>query len=55
MDSRIWCPLEAIIKPHAPTALTPIRSCLSARSVGPKIFVCPLVNRKSLVNKCEIN
>ena len=48
MDSRIWCPLEAISKPHAPTALTPIPSCSSAKSVGPKVFVGALVKRISL-------
>ena len=48
MVSRIWCPLEAISKPHAPTALTPILSCSPARSVGPKVFVGALVCRKSL-------
>jgi len=37
MDSRIWCPLEAISKPRPLTALTTIHSCSSARSVGPKV------------------
>jgi hypothetical protein len=51
MDSRIWCPSETISKPRAPTALTPIHSCSSARSVGSQLFVVALVKRKSLYTK----